>query len=406
MKISSILYLCLIVFCNGFVFAQDTISQKGKDIHENEYKIRPSVSIDLFNTKTVGLIAKRKALKEVDYSFREFSFSFYTPIISKTSKKIGEDKQYKSNFTLLATGSYVRSRPQFSFFNATHNFIRISAGLRGLYFDGNKSLWLVNVSPFIAEDNKSISNAKFRMFGDLIYSRVVSKMFSYKLGLSYTYRFGGGGLLPVVGVRIGDYNKYFLSVQFPKNISFHYKVNPKLYIGAFVRPNGGIYRYKIQNTDPAFFNDKSENSNIILTRTDYLTGLMLNYAITPSVYFTCNSGVVYNRSVDLSINNTFNGTGGKTVFKGSGRTLNIENSVFFNVGFTFYFGKPLYSSGFSPLLEMKAVNNTTDSGDLNNSNDGITNDQNQVELKDINKKEAKTSLEDNYNDIQEYLVED
>jgi hypothetical protein len=143
-----------------------------------------------------------------------------------------------------------------------------------------------------------------------------------------------------------------------------------------------------------------------MTRTDLLSGLMLNYAVSPSFYLSCNAGFVYNRSVDLSRTENFNGKGGGSVFKGSGKTLNIENSGFVNFSLTFYFGKPSYVSGFAPLLEMKAVNSTHDAGDLNNSNDAITNDMNQVSENDINKKEARSSLEDNYKDVQDYLMEE
>jgi hypothetical protein len=265
---------------------------------------------------------------------------------------------------------------------------------------------MVNVSPFIAEDNISIKNPKWRMYGDLIYSRVVNKNFSYRLGLSYTYRFGGGGLIPVVGIRIGDYNKHFLSIQFPRNISYNVKLSPKIYVGAFIRPNGGIYRFKLNKPDQTLFQNNIESKNVVMTRTDYLSGLMLNYAATPNIYLSFNTGFVYNRTVELSQNNSFNGKGGNSVFRGTGRTLNIENSVFVNLSLTFYFGKPTYSSGFSPLLEMKSLNNTYDAGDLNNSNDATTNDMNQVSDKNITKKEAKTSLEDNYKDIQDYLMEE
>ena len=265
---------------------------------------------------------------------------------------------------------------------------------------------MINVSPFIAEDNISIKNPRLRMFGDVIFSRSVSKDFSYRLGASYTYRFGNGAFVPVLGVRIGDYNKHFLSIQLPRNISFNIKLNPKVYLGAFVRVNGGIYRFTIKDSDNTVFKDGVDNQNIIMTRTDYLSGLSLNVAATSNLYLCLNLGVVTGRTIDLRINEKFSGVGGSSVFKGKGTTLNIENSSYFNLSLSYYFGKANYQSAFSPMLEMKALNNNYDAGDLNNANDATTNDMNKVSVDDINKKEARSNLNDNYKDIQDFLMED
>ena len=405
MKIKLILYVLLLVITQT-VIAQDTISSKAKPSLDDDYKIRTSINLDLFGTKERNLIANSAKLKKVKYSFSEFSLGFYTPLYSYTSSKIADNKLYKSNFTLFATASFVTSSPDFSFYRTDKSFTRISAGLRAWYFNGNKSLWMLNVSPFIAEDNISIKHPQWRMYGDLVYSRVVSKKFSYRLGASYTFRFGKGGFVPVLGVRIGDYDKHFLSIQLPRNISYNVKISPKTYLGAFVRVNGGIYRFSIKSPDQTVFQDNLDNQNIIMTRTDYLSGISINTAASPNLYLCFNAGIVSGRTVDLRMNEKFNGNGGASVFKGKGTTLNIENSIFLNVSLTYSFGKPTYQSAFSPMLEMKALNNNYDAGDLNNSNDATTNDMNKVSSDDINKKEARSNLEDNYKDIQEYLMEE
>jgi hypothetical protein len=107
MKNKGVLNLILLLVAYSNIFAQDTTTK----VLDDEYRIRPSINIDFFSTKQVGLIAKSKKLKEVNYAFSEFSVGFYTPILSINSKKIAENKTYKSNFTLLATGSFVKSKP-------------------------------------------------------------------------------------------------------------------------------------------------------------------------------------------------------------------------------------------------------------------------------------------------------
>ncbi|MEY3411595.1 MAG: hypothetical protein RIQ70_281, partial [Bacteroidota bacterium] len=127
MKIKTILHIVLMIGASGIAFAQDTLSPK---VDNDEYRIRSVINIDFFNTKEVGLIAKSKKLQEISYAFNELSVGFYSPIFSHTSVNVESNKRYKSHFTLLATGSFVKSKPKLDLFSTERNFLRISTGLR------------------------------------------------------------------------------------------------------------------------------------------------------------------------------------------------------------------------------------------------------------------------------------
>jgi len=394
-------YLIILLFATLVVNAQN----KKDSTHTlvTDFKLRPYLNISTYRIGEKGLSANSSYLKSITYKFKESNLGLAIPFLTRNFYK-DSSARFKSNITLLATLSSQKSVSTFSFMDPIEN-VRTSVGLRGIYFNGDKNIWLLNLSPFFAEDRNTINNARLRMFGDFIFSRVVNEKFSYRLGLSYTYRFGGGRFLPVLGMRIGNYNKGFLMIQIPKNISYTHKISKNGYLGIYMRPYGGTYRFKIQNGDDAIINQNFINKPLVLNRTEYLTGLMLNYGIGKHTYLDFGLGATTRRSVTILENKNINGRGGNGIFGGKGKTLDMLNAGFVTIGLTFYFGKPTYYGAFSPLSEITTLNTTYDPGDVNNTNNGATNDHNVVDPRDIKSKEAQKELETNFRDIQDFLEE-
>lgn len=379
---------------NGSVNAQDSI-QKSPE----KFKLRPSISINVWGTGVSKLMTKSPLLNDVDYKFSERSLSGFVPFYSNYIQK---DDRTKFN-TLLFTGNILTSNPRFSFYESKPNLKKLSLGLRGFHFDGKKGILMWNGSTFFAEDKVNFGKVKWRYMIDLVYNRSVSNRFSYQLGFSYNYRLGGGAFMPNIGVRIGDYTKSFLMIQIPRNISYNIRISKKAYFGIFTRPNGGVYKFVIDKSNPNIFRNGINGSEIVLNRTEWLTGLMINKSFTPNLYFSLNLGVVTHRVVNLNSTQRLSGMGGPNVFRGSGRDIQIQDAGFIGFSFSYYFGKPTYNGTMSPYIELQGMNNAYDAGGNNNSNDATTNDMNVVWPQDLSKKEIKKTLEANYSDIQEYL---
>jgi hypothetical protein len=236
-----------------------------------------------------------------------------------------------------------------------------------------------------------------RFYGSILYTRMVNEHFSYRLGLTYTYLFNGGTLLPLLGFRVGDYQKVFLNVQIPRDISLIWTINNHWQTGIFTRLSGGIYRFQI---DENFTRLQDQTGKAVLYRTDILTGLMLNYSPNSQLYFSLNLGFATKRNLNVAFTNEFIPTRAHVIDDGK-----AAPAPFFNFSVAINFGKPTYNGAYNHLIEQKAVNNSIDVGDFNFGNNQITNDMNKVGVRDLTKKELK-KMNDQYMDVKDFLIDE
>ncbi|MFN0049402.1 MAG: hypothetical protein ACKVOU_09785 [Cytophagales bacterium] len=383
----------LILYCI-FIYQKSTAQSDSIQNGRKNYSFRPQLSL---NCTSIGRESERARNRneQFNYRFQEVSLSGYIPIFEKKYKPILKYPELPS-LTLLFTGSISNSRSYFKFTD-TKPVVRISAGLRALYYSGNKSIWMLSFAPFISEESTLYRNAVPRFFGSILYTRMVNEYFSYRLGISYSYLFNGGTFLPILGIRVGDYQKVFLNIQIPRDISLYWTINSHWQTGIFSRLSGGIYRFKIDENINNFRNIKG---NAVLYRSDILTGFLVNYSPNPNLYFSVNTGVAHNRTINIAFTNELIPTRGHVVEDGRASV-----SPFINFSLAVYFGKPTYNGSYNGLIEQKAVNNSIDAGDFNLGNNQITNDMNKVGIKDINKKELK-KLNDQYMDVKDFLFDE
>ena len=117
----------------------------------------------------------------------------------------------------------------------------------------------------------------------IVYNKTVSEKFSFRVGIIRTYLFGSGfetkrsrfGLhLPMVGFRLGRFDKAHLNVQLPRNISLEFPLSKskKIWASTFVKPFGGLY--VLSNNDSLY---NGLGSVILFGRYEFLTGLRFDY---------------------------------------------------------------------------------------------------------------------------------
>jgi hypothetical protein len=366
--------------------------------------MRPNLLVNLYSTRPSG--DRQSKGKDFSYNYKEASIMGYYPIFERNYSKKG-NTNYKPNLSVLATGSVAVSQVNLSIINNLQPFTRISAGLRTIYFDGNKSIWMASFSPFISESGSTFKNLVPRFFASALYSRSVSEYFSYRVGFTFTYLLNGGIFLPLIGFRVGDYNKVYFNFQLPKDISLNFRISSKCMIGVFTRLNGGIYRFSTDQ--PLIDYVKGDNIKkiknvssdaIVLYRTELLTGFMFNYAPNSNLYFSLNAGFATQRSISIAKTNEF--------IPIRNHILNnepVRGSLFINLSISYFFGKPTYSGGYNYLIEEKAINNNNDVGDLNIGNNQINNDMNIVKPKDVSKRDIK-KLNASYLDLRDLLLDE
>ena len=193
---------------------------------------------------------------------------------------------YHSNYTKSEYGlkrfmyigfqpSLVLSSANFENTAIDRKLINFSLGFNGIYFSGIKNLYLLSLRPMLNEDEYTISNPIWRYNASFMYSRMVNTKFKYRIGLTYTYLFGEGNLLPIVGGTYRFNQKNILLVNLPYNITYRHVINSNLTAGLFLKPNGSMNRFMNRN-----YFDSSYNT-VLFRRTSYLLGANVIYKISP-----------------------------------------------------------------------------------------------------------------------------
>ena len=193
---------------------------------------------------------------------------------------------YHSNYTKSEYGlkrflfigfqpSLVLSSANFENTALDRKLINFSLGFNGIYFSSIKNLYLLSLRPILNEDEYTINNPIWRYNASFMYSRMVNTKFKYRIGLTYTYLFGEGNLLPIVGGTYRFNQKNILLVNLPYNITYRHVINSNLTAGLFLKPNGSMNRFMNRN-----YFDSSYNT-VLFRRTSYLLGANIICKISP-----------------------------------------------------------------------------------------------------------------------------
>ncbi|MFL5753593.1 MAG: hypothetical protein ACJ76F_09310 [Bacteroidia bacterium] len=343
-------------------YAQAPDSTKRK-IKEPKHYFMPTFYFDQYRTGERALNSNKpvnqfwdKRLKS--YSFVQSSGGFYIPLYTKDRKK--NDSAVTSNFHLLLTGNYMFATPHFDGIS-DHIIFKGGVGMRGIYNSGNKNIWFFDVSPFVAQDISHGTDLVLRSVSTLIYDRIVSDKFSFRLGYSKTFLLGNRYRLPYIGFRVGRLDKTYLSVQFPRNITLSFPMGSKFRGSFYTKPMGGLYTFS--NSDTLYF---GTDKTIQFGRYELNHGFRVDYKASKNFSFYAaigGSGNSYISMMSFSYNKDNKGLLTPFFIEKLGK------AGFGNIGMTLRFGnaKKVYNN--RNMYEVFDINSTVDPGD-NNTNPG------------------------------------
>lgn len=347
-------------------FPDSVKSEKNKKA--SKHYIRPCIFLDSYSTQEQKLDTFNATGKKLEtYQFKQSSVGFYAPVFTRSWFR--KDSISIANFHLLIGGSLLSAKPVFSDLGNKHIITKASFGIRGIYNTGKGNLWFFQVAPFISQDKYTLSKPIGRYSSVFIYNRTVSERFSFRVGIMRTYLFGNGfetkrkrfGLhLPVIGFRVGRFDKVHLNVQLPRNISFEFSMskNKKFWGSVFVKPFGGLY---VLGNNDSLYNGSAPS--ILFGRYEFLSGFRFNY--TPCNYFSLfvSVGKSANRSISFSAENKVEEKKGFFIpfYKEQ-----LDNTGFINFGLSFRFGIIKKSTNDYALYDVFDLNSSYDLGDSNN----------------------------------------
>jgi hypothetical protein len=208
-----------------------------------------NINIPSFSVKTNYKSIPEQSLKDTigNYSSTEYEFGFSLPVFTKQFiNKLNKSGFYSISFDNNNTFIF----NDIDFLKKSNILFNINLGIKGIYFTGNKNVWIAKISSNLFEDEYSISNPTPRFSGILLYNRIVNHDFSYHFGLAYRYSFGTASALPVAGLKYEFANNWKLNFSLPFTGSVLFKANDKLFFLTKLRASGAISYYT--NNDNLF----------------------------------------------------------------------------------------------------------------------------------------------------------
>jgi hypothetical protein len=315
--------------------------------------IRPCIYLNSYSTPVQTIDNDR--LKT--YKFNQSNLGFYFPLFTKTWYR--EDSISQANFHLLLTGNVLTAQAQFAGIkeiSKTNNLIKLSLGMRAIYNTGNKNIWFFNASPFVSQDEITISDPAMRWSALVLVNRTVSRTFSYRLGLIKTFTFGRSISLPVVGFRFGPLDGSNLTIQFPRNVAFNFPMGKKFTASVFARVVGGLYNYS--NRDNTFL---INTSTVQFARTEVQNGFQANYRPNTNFTLFTSMGLVHSRKIRFAYNTEISGSR-EIIYQ-----TTVQPTLFLNIGVSIRFGKAKKVYGNYQMYEVFNLNNSFEPGDNNAS---------------------------------------
>jgi hypothetical protein len=243
------------------------------------------------------------------FSMAKSQLGFVYPLLSRRYG-LTNNLDYKS-MVVLANLNAGYALPMFTFIDTQHQLVTGSVGGSFIFNSGNKNTWLGGVNAGIAEDIESLDSYEMRFTGHFLFKHKTSGNFSYHAGVVYTYVYGRGMPLPVLGgiLRIGDKSK--LKFTLPLSITYMIKTNELSMLSVFVQPDGNAYNFSTKS-DTFFYGRNNEILKLRLKNfkagASYTTGKSERFQFAPEAGFLFNRSIMftegsYTSKEDLFSNN-------------------------------------------------------------------------------------------------------
>lgn len=276
---------------------------------------------------TVNTISRK--LNSFDFS--QFSIGFNAPFLTKDN--YNKDSTRISNIHFLFSGGYTALGLNFSGISE-HTLTKTFMGVKGFYNNGKKSIFFIELTPFVTEDYGHSYTTSYRLASSIIYNYTANERFSFRLGITRSFIWGNRFHLPYIGMRAGRLDRINLSIQFPRSISLNFPIGKYVRTSIYTKSQGGLYSFA--NVDSIPVGDFSDNSKLYFGRTEFLTGWRID--VMPSKYFNAylSSGFTTQNYISFTASSkSKSNTTPYTNYYGQ----SIKGSIFLNIGLVVRFGR-------------------------------------------------------------------
>lgn len=147
-------------------------------------------------------------------------------------------------------GMYQRSSPDITFLSQDHTLTNGVLNASRLWLSRGRELYLVSAGASFAEDQDTLSDLKPRFFGLFVGTHRFNPETALLYGGAFTYVFGRGLPLPIIGVRWRINPKWTLTGMVPFTVDARYAARRDLAVRIRLAPQGNLYRFSNQGDFP------------------------------------------------------------------------------------------------------------------------------------------------------------
>jgi hypothetical protein len=177
------------------------------------------------------------------YRFSGLSLGMMLPVYTKTAPQRNDTTPpSRLAFTLHPSLSY--SLLNISYLNQERVLLNPQLTVGSYYTFKRKNMLLVNIRTMLNEDEFTVNKPEPRYAFSALYSRKVNTRFSYFAGAAYSFVFGEGQFLPLLGARFGWGKNSMVNIVLPLQVTYRTQLSPRLRLSVYARPQGGVNRFE------------------------------------------------------------------------------------------------------------------------------------------------------------------
>ncbi len=331
-------------------------SDTTKVVKPPKHYFNKTIYLDYYSTGKRELDTINQVSKLLgSYQLNQVSLGYNFPMVTRDI--YNKDSTKISTLNLLFTGNYTSIKLNFEGINK-HTLTKLSLGCRGFYSNGKKSIFFVELSPFVTRDRGYAYTKTYRLASTVLYNFTANEYFSFRVGYTRSFLWGNRYQLPYIGIRVGKLDKINFSVQFPRGVTFVVPIGKYVRTSLYTKPQGGLYTFA--NTDSLRIGNINDNDKLYFGRYEFLSGLRLD--LQPSNFFNFYLSSGFTTRNKIAFYSTTLIRNNNSMYKNY-YSENIKSSIFVNFGLVFRFGKTKSIYNNSLMYDAKDINNTIDSGD-------------------------------------------
>ena len=227
------------------------------------------------------------------------SLTVAVPVYQETEGAVDNPTMY----FVMARGQFAPGKEDVSLLPSVDIVYRSKVGLTGGIITTHHHLYLMTVSAGIAEDGNTIENPRIRTTGSLLGKYQLDDSFAFIYGLSYSYTFDRGLLLPLLGTHCSLGNNLKLHLVLPFSMDLHYEEARDLHFGFIIRANGD----RVHIAQDAY--GGMQSLPLFLKTTQIQSGFNVSIRLSGSFWLKGEAGIVRARkfAVGTSENDLLSG---------------------------------------------------------------------------------------------------